>query len=74
MGVIYLLTNLVTGRYYIGQTVDQRARMTAKMIGRKLPPVSDEARKKMSESQKRNPNRYWLGKKRDWRGYAIPSF
>lgn len=27
-------------------------------------PVSDEARRHMSESAKKNPNRYWLGKKR----------
>lgn len=30
---------------------------------KKPKPISEETRKKMSEAQKKNPSRYWLGKK-----------
>jgi group I intron endonuclease len=120
-GVIYLLTNLANGKYYIGQTRDfsKRKWMHArgkdktllgnairkygwnsfaweilanaevgkalddlerlwifvansidKDIGYNVRPggsnatPSEETRKRMSEAQLRNPNRYWLGKSR----------
>lgn len=120
-GVVYLLTNLVNGKYYIGQTqnISNRKWAHAKMksktpiafainkygwdkfsfeilgeaeAGKALDDLerlwiitanatekaagynirwggnsvqaTEESRKRMSEAQKRNPVRYWLGKRR----------
>lgn len=119
-GLIYLLTNLVNGKYYVGQTRNLKRRIGAHRSSRNKCPISNAIRKhgwgnfsvsiltessredidalesawiivtsaaqpgigynvryggnettftaatrqRMSEAQKRNPNRFWLGKKR----------
>ncbi len=46
-------------------TEEAREKIGNARRGKRLPPHTEETKRKMSDRKKANPTRYWLGKKRD---------